>query len=284
MKKYRGSTSGRTRLESTGMEILHNIHTHDKNYGGHYIECTAGTGKGKTALLLSTALYNLKKFPEEKVFFSECFDTSLQTVNKLGKDNVCFLLPKGSTVKFRDRNKKLIEVPYSNFNVVMYQGYEDLYEKAQVGKVNVPIFCDRREIMDFISYLRSSTGEFVLILIDEMSEIATWPPNGPLWQKNQDFATICKDLRKSFINLWYTAQNCSQVDYRVRASVDIKIFGPGAVSPNKNIVWQESIFSLEVDAEKGNEFYIVQDLGTFGLFRLTDIFKPLEGCNFGIYR
>jgi len=309
MAKFYNSP-GRSRLESTSKEIMKRIHEHDPAYGGHFIECTAGTGKGKTALLLSSALYNLESHPKEKVFFSECFNTGLQTL-KLGKEKVLFLLPKDDKyIRFRNRNNgqplepnvlnieeyelpkaTFMKIPSGNFdengieqiNEEKRYMFSDLYEKAKLGMINVPIFPNRIMMIDFLTYLRDNIHDFVLVLIDEMSEVCPALQSDVDWRNVGKFAAVCKDFRKNKINVWYTAQACTQVDWRVRAAVDIKIFGPASKVDNINPVWQKSIHGLEVNRVKGNQFYIV-DGGEFGMFRLTDIFEPIEGQNYEIYR
>ena len=282
MAKYYRSQATATRLQNEGQQILRTIHTHDSNYGGHFIEVTSGTGKGKTAMLLSMALYNLEHFTREKVFFSECYNTPIQSL-KLGKEKVCFFIPEKhkQTFNFRNRDKRLEEAPEGFFEVVYFKDkdYEDLYNKAKLGKINVPIFADRKEIMELIKYV-NSIGEFSLILIDEMSEIAT-SLNSGMWHILQDWAFMCKDLRKCQNNVWYTAQNVAQIDWRIRSAVDIKIFGPGAKEDKHSRIVQGAIDNLVVDREQGSEFYI-SDGGVFGLFRLNDIFVPLEGLNYEI--
>lgn len=269
-------------MKSEGQGILKTIHTHNKAYGGHFIEITAGTGKGKTAMLLSTALYNLSKYPNEKTFFSECFNTPIQTL-KLGKDKVMFLIAEKDKDKivFRDRDNNLSKVPLEKLNVKFFRDFIDLYDIASFDKVNVPIFLERRDIMDFVKFT-TGVGEFTTVLIDEMSEIATALDSG-LWHRAQEWAFMCKDLRKCMVNVWYTAQNVGQVDWRIRSAVDIKIFGPAAREDRHSRIMQRAIDNLYVDKEHGSEFYI-SDGGTFGLFRLTDIFEPKEGLNFEFHK
>ena len=231
---------------------------------------------------MSTALYNLRHFPKEKTFFSECFDTPIQTL-KLGKEKVLFLIPVGESGKiiFRDRDKHLEEIPYENLNVEFFKDMNDLYDRAHFDKINVPVFPNRRSIMDFIKFT-TGIGDFVTVLIDEMSEIATALDSGT-WQAMQQWGFMCKDLRKCMVNVWYTAQNLGQVDWRIRGAVDMKIFGPGAREDRYSRVMQKAIDNLIVDKSHGSEFYI-SDGGTFGLFRLTDIFEPQEGLNYEIHR
>jgi hypothetical protein len=68
------------------------------------------------------------------------------------------------------------------------------------------------------------------------------------------------------------------VDYRVRTVVDIKMFGPGARNDKHSRVTQKAIDNLKVDKQTGSEFWIC-DSGTFGLFKLGDVFEPKEGLN-----
>jgi len=264
-------------MEREAKEILKSIHSHNKAFGGHFIEITAGTGKGKTAMLLSTASYNLEHFPDERTFFSECFDTPIQVL-KLGIDVVHILIPEKNKddITFRDRDKALKLVPHDFFNVSYYKDFQDLYERAVPGKINVPFFIDRRDVMEFIAHLRS-IGTFNTFLIDEMSEIATSMGHN-MYRRNENFAFTCKDLRKCLCNVWYTAQNTSQVDWRVRSAIDIKIFGPASKADKHSRITQKAIDNLVVNKKTGNEYWI-SDGGVFGLFRLGDVYEPKEGLN-----
>lgn len=264
-------------MEREARGILQNVHSHNPAYGGHFLEVTAGTGKGKTAMLLSTAKYNLATFPKEKTFFSECFDTPLQTL-KLGKEYVHFLIPEKhkNSIVFRDREKHLQIVPHEFFDITYFKDgdYQDLYNKAKYNMVNVVIFPERREVMSCLSFFRS-IGEFITYLIDEMSEIAT-SFGTDMFHVNEKFAFVAKDFRKCLMNVWYCAQATNQVDYRLCSVVDIKIFGPGARQDKISRITQNAIDNLAVDKKNGNEFWI-GDSGTFGLFKLGDVFEPKEG-------
>jgi hypothetical protein len=261
-----------SKQEIIGQEILKRIHLHDINDGGVFTETTGSQGSAKTSILLSFTEYTLKNHPDEKIFWSECYRSPLQTF-KLGFDKQCFYAKNDLPITFRNRDKKLepINIPLTRFDT-----FEELYNKAQKGKVNIVFFGNRMIWMDFINYLRN-IGEWTHIYIDEMAEVCPSYTSGKMWNHIGKFATnVLKDIRKDMINLHVNTQSIINIDDRVRKQVMIKIFLPGAMSDKHSRVTQKAIDNLIRDPLHGNQAYLDYS-GKFGVVTFKDIYKPING-------
>lgn len=258
-----------SKQEIIGEEILKRIHLHDINEGGVYTETTGSQGSAKTSVLLSFTDYTLEHYPNEKIFWSECYKAPLQTF-KLGYNKICFYAKQNLPIIFRNRNKKLepIDIPLTRFNT-----FDELYNKAQKGKVNIVFFENRMIWMDFIDYLRN-IGEWVHVYIDEIAEVCPSYTSGKLWNNIGRFAlTVLKDIRKDMINLHVNTQSIVNIDDRVRKQVMIKIFLPGAMADKHSRITQKAIDNLIRNPVHGNQAYLDYS-GKFGVVTFRDIYKP----------
>ena len=257
-----------SKSEINAERILKRIHVHDPDSGGVFTEVTGSQGSGKTSVLLSFMDYTLRHYPQEKIFWSNCYNAPLQFV-KIGKDRFHILVEKESGITFHDRNAKL-KLIYPE--VTTFKGYEDLYEKAISGKCNAVFFPDRMTWIDFIHYLRS-VGEWIHVYIDELSEIAPAFTSGRTWKKIRDFSLDLKECRKCMLNIHTNTQSVSDIDHRVRSKVMVKIYLPGARADNISRITQIAIDNLNEDPVKGNEAYLEYS-GKFGKTIFKDIYKP----------
>jgi len=265
--------SGKSRTEVEGQRIFTRIAFRNSSEGGVLVEITGSQGSGKTSVMLSFANYFSKNYPNERVYWSNTYDAPIQVL-KLEDDDYCILVQKGAGITFHDRDKKLKRI-YPN--VIEFDGFNDLYQKTELGKVNCVFFGDRIKWMDFIHYLRS-TGEWSSIFIDEMSEIASGYSCGNDWKKIGQFATDLKEVRKCLMNVVTNTQSVSDVDHRIRTKVMIKIFLPGSRADSHSRIEQTALDNLHEDKVNGNSAYIEYS-GKFGLIEFSDIFKPRKHRN-----
>jgi len=257
-----------SKSEINAERILKRIHVHDPDAGGMFSEITGSQGSGKTSILLSFMDYTLRNYPEEKVFWSNCYNSPFQFV-KIGEGRFNIMVKENSGVTFHDRNNKLKQIfP----EVTTFKDNADLYEKALPGKCNAVFFKDRMEWIGFIHYLRS-VGEWVHVYIDEISEIAPAFTSGRAWKKIKDFSLDLKEVRKCMINIHTNTQSVSDIDHRVRSKVMVKIYLPGARTDNISRITQTAIDNLNEDPVNGNEAY-VEYSGKFGRTVFRDIYKP----------
>lgn len=260
-----------------GEQILKRINLHDQDQGGVFTMVTGCQGSGKTSVLLSLKDYTQNFHPDEKIFWSECYNAPLQ-IFKSKKKDYCFLALKDTKITFRDRNNKLkpIDIPFTYFT-----DFDDLYNKAETQKTNVVFFGDRLRWMDFIMYLRS-IGEWNHVFIDEFAEICPAYLSGEMWKKVGMFSNnILKDIRKCFINLHTNTQMVQNIDDRARKQVMINIFLPGARVPKYSRIQQGAIDNLVTDRKNGNEAYLEYS-GRFGTTVFRDIYKPDPRLNIDV--
>ena len=67
-----------SKSERNALWIIKRIHHHNPSSGGIFSIITGSQGAGKTSILLSFINYTLKHYPNEKIFFSNCYDAPLQ--------------------------------------------------------------------------------------------------------------------------------------------------------------------------------------------------------------
>jgi hypothetical protein len=258
-----------SKSEINSERILKRIHIHDPDAGGIFSLSTGGMGTGKTAVLLSFMDYTIRNYPEEKIFFSNCFNSPLQFV-KIGEGRFNIMVKENSGITFHDRNNKLKQIfP----EVTTFKDNVDLYEKAIPGKCNAVFFPNR--VLDWISFIHAlrSIGQWTHIYIDELSEIAPAFTSGKQWKKIRDFANDLKEVRKCMLNVHTNTQSISDIDFRCRSKVMCKIFLPGAQADTHSRIDQTAIDNLNEDPVHGNEAYI-EMAGKFGRTVFEDIYKP----------
>jgi len=278
--------------EIEGQKILKSLLSQNVDYGGNFVYITGGMGGGKTSAMFSLLEYTQKFYPNQKIFLSETYDAPLQCF-KMGFDRCRFLVKENSGVVFRDRNKKLskvefLPVTYFKSNPVTktvtvnkkqkttttyISDYDDLWEKAQYGKLNVVLFGNRIEWAKFIEYLRH-VGEWCHIFIDEIGEILPAGTRTEDWKVIGNFANLAKDFRKCMLKVIANTQSVRDLDYRVIDKFMYRIFLPGAMQDKKHSrIVQKAIDNLDGDEKRGNMAYIDR-MGRFGLIRFTNIYKP----------
>lgn len=266
-----------SKQEIIGKEIMERIHIHDVDTGGVFTVATGSQGSAKTSILLAFAEYALAYHPDEKIFWSESYKAPLQ-ITKLEPKKYRFYCKHGLDFIFRDRDKKRkpIKMPF-----VSFKDYDDLYEKAKLGKINVAFFGNRMYWMDFIEHV-AGLGEWVHIFIDEISEVCPAYQPGNVWKRIGDFSdSTVKDVRKDFINMHTNTQRITKMDHRLRDQIMIKIFLPGAIVDKKTRITQPAVDNLIKNKEMGNQAYLDYD-GGFGVTVFRDIYKPRKGCHWDV--
>ena len=94
-----------------------------------------------------------------------------------------------------------------------------------------------------------------------------------MWKKIKDFSETVKEIRKCNINLFTNTQTITDIDYRVRRKLMVKVFLPGAIRDPTSRVTQRAIDNLRRDPINGNNAYIDAG-GLFGGVKFPRIFKP----------
>jgi len=258
-----------SKSEINAERILRRCHVHDLDSGGVFSQVTGCQGSAKTSVLLSFMNYTIKHYPNEKIFWSNCYYAPLQFV-KIGKDNFHIMVKQGSGVTFHDRNQRLKKI---DLHVTYFTDYQDLYDKAKLGTCNAVFFGERMKWIDFIHYLRS-VGEWCHVYIDELSEICPAFTGGKIFHKIGDFAIDLKEARKCMLSIHTDTQSVSDIDHRVRTKFMVRIYLPGARSDKFSRITQRAIDNLDENPKHGNEAYL-EFSGKFGTSIFKDIFKPI---------
>lgn len=248
--------TGRSRQEKTGEKIMDRIITHQKKFGGVIVEVTGAMGVGKSSTILHFADYFIRRYPDEKNYFSNGYGVPFQ-FEDIGKYDIMVKVHSG--VKFYDRmtgKRKHIDVTY-------FSDFEDLYQKTRPGVLTVVFFGDRGIWRKFIAFLREKQ-HFCNVFIDEFSELAPSYQKAEKWEEVGEFAVDLKEARKAFLNIFYNTQSTQDIDHRCRTKVGITIFLPGSHVPDRCVVYQKAINNLIPDPIHGNKAYIVQG-GEFGV-------------------
>lgn len=265
----------KSRMDYEAERILKRIIHHDSDNGGVYVEVTGAQGAGKTGAMLGFMEQIMTFYKKEKIFWSSSYKAPLQFL-KLGEDKfdkIVFLVKKDSGVVFRNRKTgKLIPLDVKEFT-----DFDDLYRKAEYQKCNAVFFGNRFEWMDFIEYLRS-VFEWSHVFIDEFGEVAPSDQSGEMWSKIKQFSEVVKEVRKCDVNLFTNSQSATDVDYRIRKKIMIKIFLPGASADNKSRIRQSAIDNLMQDPINGNFGYLEYS-GKFGRMQFSKIYKPPRGLS-----
>jgi len=263
-----------SRLEIEGRNILRRIHEHDEDSGGILAEITGMPGSGKTSVMLGFVNYTIKFHKNEKIFWSNAFDTPMQFM-KLGEEKWKVLIEEGSNVTFHDRidGGKEIDFPFEYF-----KDFEDLYRKAPSGVCNAVFFKDRLRWMDFIEFIRSKHG-WHHVYIDEFGEICPANQQGKIWKKIDYFCIhVIGQIRKCCMNVIYNTQSIADIDYRARRKLMCKVFLPGAKRDGVTRVTQRAIDGLRRDPIHGNYAYL-DAMGVFGAVQFSEIYKPIPGLS-----
>lgn len=261
--------ANQSKSEINAERILRRIHIHNPDAGGIFSLTTGGMGTAKTAVLLSFVDYTIRNFPNEKIFFSNCFFSPLQFV-KIGEGRYHIMVKENSGITFHDRNNKLKQI-YPE--VTTFKDNADLYSKAKEGICNAVFFPDRvADWIDFFHFLRG-VGEWVHVYVDEFSELAPSFTSGRLWKKIRELSNDLKEVRKCMINIHVNSQAISDIDFRCRNKIMCKIFLPGSQADTHSRIEQNAIDNLNEDPVNGNEGYVEMS-GKFGRTRFQDIYKP----------
>jgi len=255
--------------EIIGQRLLNFLLSQKADYGGAFCYITGAQGGGKTSAMFFMIEYTLQMFPNQKLFLSETYDAPLQCFKTKNLDKIRFYVKKGSKVVFRDRHKHLEQ---THLKETYFDDFDDLWNKALPGYINVVFFGDRTEWMRFVEHLRH-VGEWCHVYFDEIGEVIPSDTSGAMHKKIGQFSVFSKDIRKCMLKVITNTQSVRDMDWRVRDKFMFRIFLPGAMADKHCRVTQKAIDNLVGNEHHGNDAYISR-FGDFGLITFTDIFKP----------
>jgi len=256
-----------------GRSIVERMLLEDDEMGGVYTEATGSQGSAKTSVNLAFASDIMKVHPNDKIFWSSTHNAPLQFL-KLEDKDWHFMKWTDARVEFRDRERDGLEL---DLPVTEFGDFNELWSRAKPGKVNAVFFGDRMIWRKFIGFLRSKY-EWSHVFFDEFGEVAPSEQQGDAWREIRKFSEDMKEVRKCNKNIFTNTQSTTDIDYRVRRKLMIRIFLPGAKADSKTRIYQKAIDNLKKDRIRGNQAYVDYD-GSFGVVRFRDIFVPRKGRN-----
>jgi hypothetical protein len=261
-----------TKSEVNANWILQRINLHDWESGGIVGIVSGSQGAGKTSVMLSFLLYALIHHPDEKVFWSNCYNAPLQFM-KLPKKYWNIMFKEGVDLRVLDRKDNLRDIT-ETIPITRFTTLDDLYKKAKPGKCNAVFFGDRHVWIKLLHHLRS-VAEWNHLYLDEISEIVPQFSSGRLWRQIEKFSIDLKEARKCNINVFFNSQSMTDVEHRILTNVMVNIFMPGAHATKHSRISQGAIDNLTMDKINGNHGYLEYS-GKFGRTVFKDIFKPPE--------
>jgi hypothetical protein len=249
------------------VSVVSKMKEHNPDKGGLFSIIVGSTGAGKTGTMFYCLIDNIRRYPNEFVFLSECYNAPLQ-FTKLPKDKVNIMV-QNDCCRFVDRVKKKPCVPEHT----VFTDYADCYNKAKRGKINVLFLEDRKDLMEFISWTVLNAMEWVTFGIDELSEIVPSYSSGNVYRRIEKFSWVLKDCRKSDVNIIATVQSAPLVDFKCLHMKQILIYMPGSMQYKHSRVFQSALDSLQEDEIKGNPA-IVEGYNRYVRTRINTIYKP----------
>lgn len=271
-------TKFKSRQEATFIEIMDRIHTQNDDIGAIFLEATGIPGVGKTAVILTFCDDTILNHPDQRCFWRNPYNAPFQ-FTKLDNNQWNILVEKNpgydNNITFHDRDDRNREIFVRH---TIFDGFDDLYEKAIPGKCNAVFFYDETKWIPFLKYL-NSVGEWKHVFLDEYGELFPANPSGQLWRMIQEASDILKEIRKCRTNVYATTQVTSDVDFRIRNKLMCLCYMYGAKPMSRSKVKQIAIDSLDRDIVKGNEGWLEYGYGIYGKGRFKKIYKPRIGMN-----
>lgn len=267
-----------SKQEATFVEIMDRIQTQNDDIGAIFLEATGIPGVGKTAVILAFCEDTLNNHPNQKCFWRNPYNAPFQFI-KLEPKQWEILVEKNPGYKhgitFHNRDDKNAEI-YIRHKI--FDGFEDLYEKATPGKCTAVFFYDQTKWVSFLKYL-NGVGEWTHVFLDEYGELFPFGSSGQLFKIIQEASDVLKEVRKCRTNVYATTQVTSDVDYRVRNKLMVLAYMYGAKPMSRSKVSQRAIDNLDRDIIRGNEGWLEYGYGIFGKGRFKKIYKPRYGMN-----
>ena len=260
-----------SKTEAAAAMILDRIFNHNPDLGGVFTETTGMQGIGKTNAMLTFLEDTILNYPKEHNFWRNPYNAPFQ-FTKLPEGMWEILIEEDSGIQFYDRSTGRLldenEVKYKTFS-----DFDDLFQQSTPGKCSAVFFKDETKWIDFLFYQRS-IAEFTHNYLDEYGELFPSGARGKLWKKIYEAAETLKEIRKCLINVHANTQSITDVDYRIRNKVMIRIYFFGSRPDRRSRITQRAIDSLDVNPIKGNEAWLEYGYGIFGKIRFTKVYKP----------
>lgn len=230
------------RLSYEGKKILERIFKRDKAEGGVSVETVGPQGSGKTSFDLHIATKIMEKYPEELIFYRDSVESPVQ-FNRV--DNWRIYAEEGVSLKFRDYSTNR----YFDLPVYVFKDFDELYEKAKPGLLNVVYFKKEYTWIDFLNYLRRHMHRgsgWKSVFLEEYEDISPQYAAGKGWQKNLIYSKNAKNIRKGLVSTFANTQSKGDVSHLVRSKLMMHSYLRGSKVDDISPIDQRAVDKLRV--------------------------------------
>lgn len=222
-----------------GKRILERIFQRDYDQGGVFVELTGISGSGKTSLSFNIADEIMNRYPDEPLFFRDSTQSPVQFV-KLPNWRLFFEEGSGLEIIDKKNGEREPDVPIKTFS-----DFDELYDMAEGGMLNVVFFESPSKWIDFINYLRRIV-EWQTVILDEYEDVCPERASGEIWERNEWFSRNAKQVRKGLTNVIGNTQSKADVDWRVRQKIMIYGYLYGAKVDQESPIKQGVVSSQDI--------------------------------------
>lgn len=274
------TSPGMKKAYEQGIRLTTEITLHKKNSGGVTVGIYGSKGSGKTTFLITASqLIGCEnvvtgQIEKETILWR---GRSADYWNWFPKEIVRIFIHRDDFDNAKFKDDLLDEIPKDELpHMEKYTSIKDLYLKLYAGKVNViyepttyklterikkmiqkrgvtsnDLFKSAEvdpvifwfEFMDWLIHNKSS--KFLTIMFDEADELLPTSPSGARWHLNLWAKDVLKDLRRRRISLFMACHSYTDLDGRILAKIQYKLYMKGCVTPSTSIVNRRAPIMLD---------------------------------------
>jgi len=208
----------------------------DPRFGGITAIVFGEMGAGKTTFLTNIAL---AMFKHDYIIWRGMF--SAQALYYWPKE-FQLLVPDGFKLKVWNIDKR---TPV-NLEAYHFSNYEQMLDALEINRLNV-VFMPIDMWKEFVSTLHKlwDRNAWLTLIFDEVEELCPPYAQGEDWRINERIAEAVKEYRKCWISFYCATQQPSDVDYRLRNKMMLRVYLKGAKKMSIERFRQELIDNLE---------------------------------------
>jgi len=216
-------------------KILERRMARDESQGGILSLTIGAQGEGKTSQMLHESKTIMDWYPNELIIWRDSFQSAAQ-FNRIG-DNWQIFAERGCNLRFRNLTSggylKIKYITFNNFNELINQDTGKGLMKPQ--QLNVLYFKHEYTWIDFLCHLRETVG-WQSAFFDEIEDVIPLNPPKEQYDRNLLFSNNAKQIRKGLVNMFCNTQNMSDIDWRFKSKIMMRIYLNGSkVDPRSQI-------------------------------------------------
>lgn len=243
------------------------------NFGGSVVGISGAQGSVKTAVCLDLVEKKLDHHNDELLFWRETLKSPMQCERLLNHTYKVFV-EKKYNIKFL----KPISKTKINMDIVFFKDINDLYDKAEIGTLNVVFFSSKKSWTDLIDICNMNSATWNTIFLDEMEGLYKANANNKnedrWWDWMDGSGEVIKECRKSHTSVIGNYHDENLIDHRVKGKFMFFLYGFGAITnPSRSRVKQSM-----VDGCKRGEFCIAQGRNRFGKIKIDTYYPAITDC------